>query len=199
MNKEIELARYYNKETEKVIRVTVSKYHSLIEEKNKVDLANFIYHRLHSRYINPFDFDDSDYKEQYKNGFSMMASYCLLIETLQSFKKGWGDSDRKSGQLFEEFFKNNNNFEDLENKGREIYKHIRCGILHQGESTGGWTITREKKELLKHKIIDSVIFGEILEKSLKEYQTLLTTEAWDSEIWDNFRTKMRRIIANTQR
>ena len=29
-------------------------------------------------------------------------------------------------------------------------------------------------------------------------KTLLTTKAWDSEIWDNFRTKMRRIIANTQ-
>ena len=196
MNENIQLSIYYDCNTKKIKSITVKDYKKLLTDKNKEELAKFIYHRLHSRYINPFNLSDDDYKKQYKNGFSMMANCCLLIETLQSFKNGLGDSNGQSKRLFKEFFDTENNFSDLKNSS--FYVNVRCGILHQGETTGGWKITREKKELLKNKTIDAVIFGEVLENSLKEYQTLLTTEAWDSEIWDNFRTKMRRIIANTQ-
>ncbi len=196
MNEEIQLSIYYDNDTEKMKRIRVKDYQKLLADKNKAELAKFIYHRLHSRYINPFNLSDDDYKKQYKNGFSIMANCCLLIETLQSFKNGLGDSNGQSKRLFKEFFDTENNFSDLKNSS--FYVNVRCGILHQGETTGGWKITREKKELLKNKTIDAVIFGEVLENSLKEYQILLTTEAWDSEIWDNFRTKMRRIIANTQ-
>ncbi|CAA6820651.1 MAG: Unknown protein [uncultured Sulfurovum sp.] len=195
MSEENNVRLYYNPNGDDI---TISKYNDFLRRKDKDAIADFIYNRLYSRYIKPFEFDDYMYKEMYKNGFSMMASFCLLIETLQSFKYGWGDSNRRSGQLFQDFFKDNSDFGDLKNRGSDIYKHIRCGILHQGESTGGWEISRKDKELLEDKTIDAVRFGKILEKSLLEYKTLLESEAWDSEIWDNFRTKMRRIIANTQ-
>ena len=195
MIEQVELARYYD-ENGDLVTVTVKEYNHMKEEKNKEKIADFIYNRLYSRYIKPFEFNNEIYKKQYKSGFSMMASYCLLIETLQSFKNGWGDSDRKSEQAFKEFFKDNEDFDTLNNKGKEIYKNIRCGILHQGETTDGWKIRREGDELENNKTINAVRFGKVLEKSLENYREKLKTEEWDSEIWDNCRTKMRKIIQN---
>ena len=177
--------------------ITVEKYKKLVEDRNKKEIANFIYNRIYSRYIKPFEFDDSKYKKEFKNGFSMMANACLLIETLQSFKEGLGDSNGQSGKLFTNFFNENDNFEIF--KGKTFYKDVRCGILHQGETTGGWKINRKKKApLLKDKNINANKFMIELEKSLRTYRVCLEKEEWDSEIWDNFRTKMRRIIKNIE-
>lgn len=177
--------------------ITVGKYNKLLEEKNKKEIANFIYNRLYSRYIKPFEFDDKDYKIEHKNGFSMMANACLLIETLQSFREGLGDSNGKSGSLFKNFFEANNNFEIF--RSNNFYKDVRCGILHQGETTGGWKINRKKKTpLLDDTNINANKFIKELEKSLRTYRVCLKKEAWDSETWDNLRTKMRTIIKNAE-
>lgn len=177
--------------------ITVQKYKKLVEKKNKKAIAEFIYNRLYSRYIKPFEFENKDYKKEYKNGFSMMANACLLIETLQSFKEGFGDSNRQSGELFNNFFNENSNFKAFHST--KFYRDIRCGIFHQGETTGGWKINRKKKtSLLQDKNINANKFMKELEKSLRAYRVCLKKEEWDSEIWDNFRTKMRRIIKNTE-
>ena len=130
----------------------------------------------------------------------MMANLCLLIETLQSFKNGWGDSNRKSEKAFKQFFNNNIYFEELKQKGSVIYKNVRCGILHQGETTGGWKVTREGKKLYDDdtNTIDAVKFAEGMVSSLNDYREDLIKSEWDSEIWDNFRTKMRKVIHNCQ-
>jgi len=191
----VELARYFDGDTEKV--VTVSEYQKLILNKDKDALAKFIFERLSSRYINPFEEHGSTYKQ--KNGFSMMANYCLLIETLQSFKNGWGDSNRKSNKAFKQFFTDNSDFEELNNKGAEIYDHIRCGILHQGETTGGWKITRIGCTLVdkENRVIDAYLFGKKLKSNLNAYKKCLVDNEWDSKEWNNFRTKMSKIINNT--
>ncbi len=88
-----------------------------------------------------------------------MANCCLLIETLQSFKNGWGDTDGKSGLAYRQFFSTDTNFTELNQKGGEIHRHMRCGILHQGETTGGWKINRaDNQELVQDKTIDSILF-----------------------------------------
>jgi len=180
--------------------ITVKKYYKLVEKKNKKAIAEFIYNRLYSRYIKPFEFKDVDYKKEYKNGFSIMANACLLIETLQSFKEGLGDSNRQSEQLFKNFFMSNENFTKFKiTNSFNFYKKVRCGILHQGETTDGWRINRKKKTpLLQDKNINVNKFMKELEKSLRAYRISLKQEEWDSEIWDNFRTKMRKIIKNTE-
>ncbi len=200
MSDTIELARYYDENEGKIVSITIADYNNFIKNKNKEKIADFIYNRLHSRYIKPFEYKDDKniYQTQYKNGFSMMASYCLLVETLQSFKNGWGDSDRKSGQAFKEFFQDNEDFSTLKNKGKEIYSHVRCGILHQGETTGGWKIRRDGDKLEENNAINVFKFGKALEKSLENYKKKLKSEEWDSEMWDNFRTKMRKIIQNCE-
>ena len=64
-----------------------------------------------------------------------MANCCLLIETLQSFKNGWEDSGNKSALAFRQFLSTEKNFEVFLNKEQEFYANVRCGILHQGETT----------------------------------------------------------------
>lgn len=194
----VELARYFDQNKNITVTITVREYQNYLKNKSKPLIADFIVNRLMSRYIVPYQYDKNEFKKQFKNGFSMMASYCLLVETLQSFKKGWGDSDRRSGKAFKQYFTNNKNFPELEGMGTEIYKSIRCGILHQGETTNGWRITREGTILYKqeNKVLDAVIFGRRLENSISEYKKDLLKSEWDSELWDNFRTKMRKTISH---
>ena len=191
----IQLTRYHDGNGKKKI-ITIKQYNDFLDKQDRDSIADMIYFRLHSRYIKPFLFNNMQFKKEYKNGFSIMANCCLLIETFQSFKNGWGDSTGKSGQAFREFFETDKNFVELKSKGKIIYENIRCGILHQGETTNGWKIARNKKLLVEEKTIDSVIFLKRLEKSLDDYRLTLKDAKWDSETWDNARTKMRKIISN---
>ena len=180
--------------------ITVKKYNDLISNNKKEELADFVYNRLYSRYIKSFEFSDKTYKKEYKNGFSMMASFCLLIETLQSFKEGLGDSKNISGSLIKIFFYETKFFPEFKNQGKEIYENIRCGVLHQGETTAGWKITRKENESssFSKKTINANEFMDDLKKSLTEYRSELISEDWNSTIWKNFRTKMEKIIENTK-
>jgi len=106
------------------------------EAKDKI--VGFIHHRLHERYLTPLQHVPRDYR----SGFLMMASACLLIETLQAFhdgknETGWGMSQKK----FREFFEREKKFfPGLADHAKAFYKNIRCGILHQAETTGGWRV-----------------------------------------------------------
>ena len=70
-------------------------------EANKDRLVEFIFDRLYGRYIKPFEFNNSNYKTEYKNGFTIMANCCLLIETFASFReKVFKDTKGKSEKCF---------------------------------------------------------------------------------------------------
>ena len=196
----IELARYFDANGNKK-KITIADYNGYIGSQNQNLIANFIFQRLKSRYLKPFQFTDPKFTEQFKNGFSVMANCCLLIETLQSFKNGWEDSGSKSALAFRQFLSTETNFSVFKNKEQEFYTNVRCGILHQGETTGGWTINREGKNLFDSTtlVVDSIVFAQELEKCLTNYSDKLKSEKWDSETWDNFRTKMRKIISNCER
>lgn len=200
IDNKIELAKWFDRKGNKYI-VTIQDYLDYANTANQIAIADFIFQRLHSRYLKPFQFTNPTFKKEFKNGFSIMANCCLLIETLQSFKNGWGDSDRKSSQAFNQFFATESNFSVFINKEKEFFQHIRCGILHQGETTGGWTINRVGKNIFDSTklIVDSVTFAKELEQSLKNYSAKLKGEKWNSETWDNFRTKMRKIISNCEK
>jgi len=103
------------------------------KKEDKEKIANLIHDRLYRRYLKPFDFDDDTYKKEYKNSFSIMANNCLLIETLESFYRGWENSQNKSQEAFINFFKRDKNFSEFASDDIPtlFYKNIRCGILHQ--------------------------------------------------------------------
>lgn len=129
-----------------------------------------------------------------------MANSCLLIETLESFKQGLDDTNGKSEKMFVDFFNSETNFEILKNKANSFYKNIRCGILHQGETTGGWILDKTTEKLFESEKlkINPILFMGQLKISLEAYKDKLQHEEWDSATWDNFRNKMRKIISNCE-
>ena len=129
MNKKIKLASKF----------TIEDYEQLENDVNKEGIANFVFNRLSERYLIPLE----KVPLKFKNGFSIMANACLLIETYESFIQGWQDT--KAPRLpFNSFFKREEGFKDFKYEARNFYKDVRCGILHQGETKGGWKITRKK-------------------------------------------------------
>lgn len=178
--------------------IRTSTYENWRDTKNRDKIADFIYERHYRRYIKPFEFNNQEYIREFKNGFAIMANCCLLIETLESFYRGWAQS--KSELAFLKFFTRDNEFKEfaVDDIPTKFYKHIRCGILHQGETTGGWKINRISSELLdKSKLeINAVLLSERLKRSLDAYRCELKRNDWDSPIWKNAREKMKSILKN---
>lgn len=175
-------------------KTTVSQYLAMEQSKDTNAIATFIYQRFHERYIRPFDADP-----KVKNGFIMMVSACLMIEALESFWNGWRKSPN-SALAFCQFFDRNGRFSSLKGQSQEFYTHVRCGIMHQAETTGGWHIRRDLLTLfdMATKTIDATVFLSAMESSLSDYCGVLRAAAWDSERWKNLRKKMKDVCANTQ-
>ncbi|MFZ2541918.1 MAG: hypothetical protein WAW75_09135 [Gallionella sp.] len=172
---------------------SVSQYLEMEKTRNQEEISKFIYERFHERYIKPFD------KNPNTNGFIMMASACLMIESLESFWQGWSKSPH-SALAFCQFFDRNSRFLPLRGYAQEFYAHVRCGIMHQGETTGGWHIRRDIKVLFDShtKTIDAKVFLSEMDGTLKDYCTELKTTSWESGLWKNFRKKLKNICTNTQ-
>ena len=133
-------------------------------EKKK--LADFFYDRFYGRYLRPFDYPEKSYKEKFKNGFAIMTTCCLLIETFVSwteptFRNTKGNSERCFGyffltqQRFKEFSKSGLSKDEYLNIGPpkpklnntgipyDFYCNVRCAILHSGEIKNA--ITEEER------------------------------------------------------
>ena len=178
--------------------VRISTYEKWRDKKKKIKIADFIYERHYCRYIKPFEYDDEIYKKDYKNGFAIMANCCLLIETIESFRRGWAQSRNELNFL--KFFTREKEFKEFatDDIPTQFYKHIRCGILHQGETTGGWSINRNSSYLLdkSKREINAVLFSERLKKALEGYRDELKVNEWETQIWKNAREKMKSILKN---
>ncbi|MCD8433611.1 hypothetical protein LNJ05_12640 [Tenacibaculum finnmarkense genomovar ulcerans] len=174
--------------------------------KHKNDLADLIYNRLYNRYIKPFNYDNPSFKSDYKNGFAIMASSCLLIETYISFTvPEFINTYRKSERCFGYFFTTEKRFkafaigglnpkdyinrEELKGKGipKKFYRDVRCGILHNGETRKNWRIRRDSNRLLlisrKSNLINATLFLSELSEVLKDYKQKLIDNNESSEIW----------------
>lgn len=103
---------------------------------------------------------DSNFAKIYKNGFSIMALECLLIETFQQFHDGLNDNNRCSSdnyceflsEAFPEVFGN----DEKKTVARSFYTNIRCGILHQAQTKGKHALTVGNDEPVK--IVSGVLF-----------------------------------------
>ena len=176
--------------------VTVAKYSQLESEKNKEKIADFILQRFIERYIGSLHGDPTK-----KHGFCTMAICCLMIEALESFWKGWSDTKGKSKKTFRSFFQRCSE-QKLElgifsERADDLYEGVRCGILHQAETTNGWRIRR--KGLLfdpDSKTINATQFHNELEKALRFYCDTLKQSDWNAKVWQNLITKMEAVIEN---
>ncbi|MFD3393398.1 gamma-glutamylcyclotransferase family protein [Aquirufa sp. OSTEICH-129V] len=182
-----------NKSTFKLnSKTTLGELEAFLHTKDKVELANFVFDRLSERYILPLIHVES----QYKNGFNILANCSLLIESYENFRLGRTDSIR-SQKVFESFFEREATFESLKKYAVEFYKHVRCGILHQGETTGNWRITRKNDaQLYNDFTINANKFLESIIVVLENYKSALLNAEWEDVIWVNCIKKIRQILLN---
>lgn len=172
--------------------ITVGYYLNWEKEQNRDEISKFIFRRFTERYLDPV------INSKTPNGFTIMAVCCLMIETLESFENGWPDTRKIEGKVvFTGFFNRYEQFASFRGYGERIYKNVRCGILHQAETTGGWTIKRDSYPTdLDNRIINADQFIEDLKSCLMEYCNKLARLDWESIEWINFRKKMNYIISN---
>jgi hypothetical protein len=190
--------------------VTVSQYWVMESSKDRAGLADFIEQRLLGRYVLPVA------NTCHKNGFLMVAASCLLIETLESFYRGWESthesikradievacrpedlkrSPSKSEVAFCCFFQRFSRFSALRPEARLFYKDVRCGILHQGETTGGWRVIRNGPIFEPDgRVLNATRFLAEVAAAVREYASCLRNADWNSELWANFKHKMNATI-----
>jgi len=173
--------------------VDTKKLLKLIKDKNRNEIAEFVNERFSERYIKPI----KNLNPNEKHGFSIMAVSCLMIESLESFKSGLKDTKNKSKTTFIKFLTTEPEFKDFYGYEESFYTDIRCGILHQSESTNGWKIVRKGKLFdSQTKTINASRFLEKLEKTLNNYTTDLKLQNWSSNNWKNLIKKLNSIINN---
>ena len=161
-------------------------------ENKKEEIIKFIEDRFLERFISPLE------DKQTKHGFSMMAVNCLMIESLESFWRGWKKSPN-SEQAFCSFFDRSDNLKVFIGHVGDFYKHVRCGIFHQAETTNGWHIIRSGDLFVPDtKTINATKFQTAMSNCLETYCAALRNAHWDTDIWVKFRRKMNAIIKNWQ-
>ena len=214
------LVRYYSGGILK--ECSISQYEDFLKAKDREAISQIIYWRLYGRYIKPFEFNDRTYKKEFKNGFAMMASCCLLIETYIGFKKerslllNKDETDFHSSKHFAYFFTEESEFSLLNDVSLNInghwilgknkpglindfYNNVRCGILHYGETKNGWTINRNNDDKyidINNKTINAFSFMNRLKRVIKKYTDDLLEKDWDSAEWETARKKMENVIGN---
>ena len=174
---------------------SIEKYKKLETAQNKAEIANFFVERFTERYISPINSTASTQK----SGFCTMAVSCLLIEALESFWSGWPDTDHKGPLPFCQFFSRCQRFHSLIGYAPAFYKHVRCGILHQAETTGGWTIDRHRDTPLFDPTgprVNATKFHKALSLEIIDHANLLKVKDWNSGHWLKFRKKMKAVCKN---
>jgi hypothetical protein len=102
--------------------------------------------------------------------------------------------------IFSGFFGRTKRFREFEVYATSFYEDVRSGILHQGETKGGWRITRKREfpvlTVNNVKKIQAAKFLNRLDASLFDYCRDLKSADWNAERWKKARRKMNHIINN---
>src|SRR5713101_2867449 len=85
-------------------------------------------------------------------------------------------------------------FSGLRPVARSFYKDVRCGILHQGETRGGWRVLRRGPMFEPEgPTLNAARFLNEVAGAVKEYARCLRSAQWESDLWANFKNKMDEI------
>ncbi len=177
--------------------VTVGELKKWLSEKDdtaKNKMIEFIDHRFTNRYLKHLEKIDS--------GFLIMAICCLTIEALESFIQG-RENTKQTGaglKVFKAFFRREKvNFPGFINIAKTFYSDVRCGILHQAETTEAWRIRRDG-ELLNEaeRCINSKEFVKALKNSLANYIEDLKNEDLSSNLRKKTMFKLETVWKNCE-
>lgn len=176
----------------------VSDYRRDVDAQNRSGIAAAIHRRFSERYLDPISKSST-------HGFTKVAVGCFMIEALESFRRGWPDtSGPRQGELaFCSFFDAHDQFAPFRGHARDFYRGVRCGILHQAETTLGWRIRQDTKTLLDEsegiRTINAKMFVDALRTVLLEYRDKLEVADWTDDLWVCLREKMKRVCNNCER
>jgi hypothetical protein len=131
-----------------------------------------------------------------------MAVVCLLIETLQQFCKGKIETKQgQNAEAFKKFFEDESIlFPGCAAHSKAFYTKIRCGILHQAETKGGYRILFNDGLLFdaEEKTINATEFLAAIEKYLNQYLDRLRESESNQPLWTNAVKKLHFICDNCQ-
>ena len=97
--------------------------------------------RIRSRFLDQIHILATDCD---RNGFSIMALECLLVETFAQFYDGIDDTVGVSRTKYVDFLTNNLHCFPSRTAAYRFYSDIRCGILHQAQSKPRSALTFNK-------------------------------------------------------
>ena len=184
------------KQTELASNFNVAQYETACGAQERDTIAEVLRRRFAERYIDPV----TPTEGKQMHGFTMMAISCLMIESLESFSQGWENSNGKSEAAFCCFFDSHSQFDEFRGHFAQFYRNVRCGILHQAETTGGWKITRKEAAPLfdaaPPPTINATLFLQHLHAVLDRFCDGLKTADWNSTEWKNVRKKMKALCHN---
>lgn len=190
----------------------------LLTSKDTCELVEFLRERHEERYFQPLRLMGNAAGNEAGYGFAMMSLCCLLIETFQCYREGcpttsgkeWKDLlevERKESippgysltrvtreaaeAIFWNFFKEQKEFFPKVD-GKEFYKNIRCGLLHQALTKNNWTINKTCATVCdpNKQEINRDLFAEALIRSFAAYLTELRSQSWGDTLWKNAATKI---------
>jgi hypothetical protein len=172
---------------------TVRHYADMHSHKDRAQIADLIRRRFNERYLDPI-LDNPK-----RHGFSMLAISCLMVEALESFGNGWKNTSGKSEAAFCSFFHAHDEFKDLSPVSHDFYRAVRCGILHQAETTDNWRVHRESQLFAEKdgvRWVSGSEFGKGLRAVLDRYHDDLVNSDWNGAAWVNARKKFQAICRN---
>ncbi|AIN75130.1 hypothetical protein O8E88_001351 [Flavobacterium psychrophilum] len=184
------------------------------EEDENWGLAfHFFEERIRTRYLNPINaILNMDLKTG--EGFAVVNLQCSLIETIESFINGWifstnpygwfkneialGKNDKalNNQEIFKSFFDKRNPFIELNIRGDEFFKYVRCGLLHETQTKNGWKIRAYGVDKsIDSKIIYRDIFQKDIETVIENYKNLIlkNDKITSVELRENFIAKFNHI------
>jgi hypothetical protein len=151
---------------------------------------DYFHSRIRSRYLQPIELlRDHDAKQG--EGFSMVAVHCSLVEFLESTVQGiryrvcrndaeLGEHEyRMSAPVFVSFLTRRQPFRDMfdDALAEEFYKRIRCGLLHEACTKGGWRIRADGPAIIDRvqRILYRNKFHEALLQFVEWYRSALAS------------------------
>ncbi|MEW9614406.1 hypothetical protein AB3G45_11325 [Shinella sp. S4-D37] len=168
----------------------------------------FFLARLESRYFSPIRTLEKN-PAHLGEGFAIVAILCSLVEFLESTFQGKTYRYKRkkdpalteheygeSGKIFAAFLVNRTPFKSVFDQplAEDFYANVRCGLLHEARSKGGWLIRTGKDTDPMIDAARKIIFRKSLQKGfddlLKYYRAQLLT---DNALQDAFKRRMNSL------
>ena len=168
--------------------------------------------RLKTRYLDPIKHIKENGTLE-GEGFAIVAIICSTIEALESFYQGKSYRKAtnanplnqvteyyKSQPMFESFLQNRAPFKKhftVPGLATEFYENVRCAILHEAATRGGWKIRVDSNNLVERQANNFVINRDMFVQAIEEYINIYRQELFAKRsLKEAFILKLNAICAS---